>query len=176
MTTVQLTVLRGGGTHKLPSPSPPVILALPIVQNPTLRTQTYTFWSRPAVFHRAGDMIASYWDQLKMIGQLPDEMARQWAGSSPSAALFPSSWDWDFAAQTPSCQVSRDVNITCIPEIGGRHDIHLLGDDSRPGVSDKVLEGARSMSGLIIICSCCSTPAETTYTASSSNNGRTPNS
>ena len=74
--TVRLTVLRNGGTLELPVPVSAEGTIGVIVQNPyTLRTQTYTFWeSIPAGFRKAGDMISSYCEQLKMIVQPKTKM------------------------------------------------------------------------------------------------------
>ena len=153
--TVQLTVLRDGGTLELPVPVSAEGTIGVIVQNPyTLRTQTYTFWeSIPAGFRRAGDMISSYWEQLKMIVQPKTKMYEELGGFIAIGSIFPSSWDWqDFWLKTAFLSIILAVmNILPIPGLDGGHAIFTFWDMvTGRKVSDKVLEGAQYV-GLIII-------------------------
>lgn len=153
--TVQLTVLRNGGTLELPVPVSAEGTIGVIVQNPyTLRTQTYTFWeSIPAGFRRAGDMISSYWEQLKMIVQPKTKMYEELGGFIAIGSIFPSSWDWqDFWLKTAFLSIILAVmNILPIPGLDGGHAIFTFWEMvTGRKVSDKVLEGAQYV-GLIII-------------------------
>ena len=153
--TVQLTVLRDGGTLELPVPISAEGTIGVIVQNPyTLRTQTYTFWeSIPAGFRRAGDMISSYWEQLKMIVQPKTKMYEELGGFIAIGSIFPSSWDWqDFWLKTAFLSIILAVmNILPIPGLDGGHAIFTFWEMvTGRKVSDKVLEGAQYV-GLIII-------------------------
>ena len=126
-----------------------------IVQNPyTLRTQTYTFWeSIPAGFRKAGDMISSYWEQLKMIVQPKTKMYEELGGFIAIGSIFPSSWDWqDFWLKTAFLSIILAVmNILPIPGLDGGHAIFTFWEMvTGRKVSDKVLEGAQYV-GLIII-------------------------
>ena len=153
--TVRLTVLRDGGTLKLPVPVSAEGTIGVIVQNPyTLRTQTYTFWeSIPAGFRKAGDMISSYWEQLKMIVQPKTKMYEELGGFIAIGSIFPSSWDWqDFWLKTAFLSIILAVmNILPIPGLDGGHAIFTFWEMvTGRKVSDKVLEGAQYV-GLIII-------------------------
>ena len=153
--TVQLTVLRDGGTLELPVPVSAEGTIGVIVQTPyTLRTQTYTFWeSIPAGFRRAGDMISSYWEQLKMIVQPKTKMYEELGGFIAIGSIFPSSWDWqDFWLKTAFLSIILAVmNILPIPGLDGGHAIFTFWEMvTGRKVSDKVLEGAQYV-GLIII-------------------------
>ena len=153
--TVQLTVLRDGGTLELPVPVSAEGTIGVIVQNPyTLRTQTYTFWeSIPAGFRKAGDMISSYWEQLKMIVQPKTKMYEELGGFIAIGSIFPSSWDWqDFWLKTAFLSIILAVmNILPIPGLDGGHAIFTFWEMvTGRKVSDKVLEGAQYV-GLIII-------------------------
>ena len=153
--TVRLTVLRDGGTLELPVPVSAEGTIGVIVQNPyTLRTQTYTFWeSIPAGFRRAGDMISSYWEQLKMIVQPKTKMYEELGGFIAIGSIFPSSWDWqDFWLKTAFLSIILAVmNILPIPGLDGGHAIFTFWEMvTGRKVSDKVLEGAQYV-GLIII-------------------------
>ena len=153
--TVLLTVLRDGGTLELPVPVSAEGTIGVIVQNPyTLRTQTYTFWeSIPAGFRKAGDMISSYWEQLKMIVQPKTKMYEELGGFIAIGSIFPSSWDWqDFWLKTAFLSIILAVmNILPIPGLDGGHAIFTFWEMvTGRKVSDKVLEGAQYV-GLIII-------------------------
>ena len=153
--TVQLTVLRDGGTLELPVPVSAEGTIGVIVQNPyTLRTQTYTFWeSIPAGFRRAGDMISSYWEQLKMIVQPKTKMYEELGGFIAIGSIFPGDWNWeDFWMKTAFLSIILAVmNILPIPGLDGGHAIFTFWEMiTGRKVSDKILEGAQYV-GLFII-------------------------
>ena len=153
--TVQLTVVRDGGTLELPVPVSAEGTIGVIVQNPyTLRTQTYTFWeSIPAGFRRAGDMISSYWEQLKLIVQPKTKMYEELGGFIAIGSIFPGDWNWeDFWLKTAFLSIILAVmNILPIPGLDGGHAIFTFWEMvTGRKVSDKVLEGAQYV-GLVII-------------------------
>ena len=154
--SVRLSVVREGGM--------PVEFKLPVSEEGKLgvfaynpykfRTQEYTFWeSIPAGFRRAGDMISSYWDQLKMIVQPKTKMYEELGGFLAIGSIFPSTWDWqDFWLKTAFLSIILAVmNILPIPGLDGGHAIFTFWEMvTGRKVSDKVLEGAQYV-GLIII-------------------------
>lgn len=154
--SVRLSVVREGGM--------PVEFKLPVSEEGKLgvfaynpykfRTQEYTFWeSIPAGFRRAGDMISSYWDQLKMIVQPKTKMYEELGGFIAIGSIFPSTWDWqDFWLKTAFLSIILAVmNILPIPGLDGGHAIFTFWEMvTGRKVSDKVLEGAQYV-GLIII-------------------------
>ena len=154
--SVQLSVVREGDMpveFKLPVSEEGKLGVVPY--NPyTLRTQEYTFWeSIPAGFRRAGDMISSYWDQLKMIVQPKTKMYEELGGFIAIGSIFPSTWDWqDFWLKTAFLSIILAVmNILPIPGLDGGHAIFTFWEMvTGRKVSDKVLEGAQYV-GLIII-------------------------
>mgnify|MGYP001629792267 CR=1 FL=1 len=154
--SVQLTVLREGDMlfeYKVPV-SAEGTLGVIVAQPYTPRVQKYTFWeSIPAGFHRAGDMISSYWDQLKMIVQPKTKMYEELGGFIAIGSIFPSTWDWqDFWLKTAFLSIILAVmNILPIPGLDGGHAIFTFWEMvTGRKVSDKVLEGAQYV-GLIII-------------------------
>lgn len=154
--SVRLSVVREGGM--------PVEFKLPVSEEGKLgvfaynpykfRTQEYTFWeSIPAGFRRAGDMISSYWDQLKMIVQPKTKMYEELGGFLAIGSIFSSTWDWqDFWLKTAFLSIILAVmNILPIPGLDGGHAIFTFWEMvTGRKVSDKVLEGAQYV-GLIII-------------------------
>ena len=154
--SVRLSVVREGDM--------PVEFKLPVSEEGTLgvfaynpykfRTQEYTFWeSIPAGFRRAGDMISSYWEQLKMIVQPKTKMYEELGGFIAIGSIFPSTWDWqDFWLKTAFLSIILAVmNILPIPGLDGGHAIFTFWEMvTGRKVSDKVLEGAQYV-GLIII-------------------------
>ena len=62
----------------------------------TLRTQEYTFWeSIPAGFRKAGRMLSSYWEQLKLIVQPKTKLYEELGGFIAIGSIFPGSWNWE---------------------------------------------------------------------------------
>ncbi|WP_295936643.1 RIP metalloprotease RseP [uncultured Alistipes sp.] len=154
--TVTLTILRDGdmvleevvpvsGEGKLG-----VIARYPF----KLRTQKYTFWeSIPAGIRKAGSVISSYWEQLKMIVQPKTKMYEELGGFISIGSIFPGVWDWqDFWMKTAFLSIILAVmNILPIPGLDGGHAIFTFWEMiTGRKVSDKVLEAAQYV-GLMII-------------------------
>lgn len=120
----------------------------------TLRTQHYTFWqSIPAGIRKAGQVISSYWDQLKMIVQPKTKMYEELGGFISIGSIFPGSWNWEgFWLTTAFLSIILAVmNILPIPGLDGGHAIFTFWEMiTGRRVSDKVLEGAQYV-GLVII-------------------------
>ena len=126
-----------------------------IARNPyTLRTQEYTFWqSIPAGIEKAGKVISSYWEQLKMIVQPKTKMYEELGGFIAIGSIFPGDWNWeDFWLKTAFLSIILAVmNILPIPGLDGGHAIFTFWEMvTGRKVSDKVLEGAQYV-GLVII-------------------------
>ena len=124
-------------------------------RNPfALSTHRYTFLEAvPAGFRKAGDVIASYWDQLKMIVQPKTKMYEELGGFLAIGSIFPSEWDWqDFWYKTAFLSIILAVmNILPIPGLDGGHAIFTFWEIvTGRKVSDKVLEAAQYV-GLAII-------------------------
>ena len=119
-----------------------------IARNPyTLRTQEYTFWqSIPAGIEKAGKVISSYWEQLKMIVQPKTKMYEELGGFIAIGSIFPGDWNWeDFWLKTAFLSIILAVmNILPIPGLDGGHAIFTFWEMvTGRKVSDKVLEGAQ---------------------------------
>ena len=152
--SVLLKVMRGGDLLELSVPLLDGRIGV-VTQYPfKLRTQKYTFWeSIPAGIHKTGDVISSYWDQLKMIVQPKTKMYEELGGFIAIGSIFPSTWDWqDFWMKTAFLSIILAVmNILPIPGLDGGHAIFTFWEMiTRRKVSEKVLEGAQYV-GLIII-------------------------
>ena len=124
-------------------------------RNPfALSTHRYTFLEAVhAGFRKAGDVIASYWDQLKMIVQPKTKMYEELGGFLAIGSIFPSEWDWqDFWYKTAFLSIILAVmNILPIPGLDGGHAIFTFWEIvTGRKVSDKVLEAAQYV-GLAII-------------------------
>ena len=154
--SVHLEVLRGDNTLQiaLPVSDEGVIGVISSNQIYTPRTQKYTFWeSIPAGIHRTGEMLSSYWEQLKLIVQPKTKMYEELGGFIAIGSIFPSEWNWqDFWIKTAFLSIILAVmNIIPIPGLDGGHAIFTFWEMvTRRKVSDKVLEAAQYV-GLIII-------------------------
>ncbi len=154
--TVRLSVVR--------QPGAVLDLALPVsaegtlgvlaAQPYTLRTQHYTLLqSIPAGFRKAGEVIASYWQQLKMIVQPKTKMYEELGGFISIGSIFPGEWNWqDFWLKTAFLSIILAVmNILPIPGLDGGHALFTFWEMlTGRKVSDKVLEAAQ-YAGLIFI-------------------------
>ena len=154
--TVRLSVVR--------EPGEVLDLALPVsdegtlgvlaAQPYTLRTQHYTLMqSIPAGFRKAGAVIASYWQQLKMIVQPKTKMYEELGGFISIGSIFPGEWNWqDFWLKTAFLSIILAVmNILPIPGLDGGHALFTFWEMiTGRKVSDKVLEAAQ-YAGLIFI-------------------------
>ena len=152
--TVTLAVLRGGERLDIDVPVSAEGLLGVIRATYTLRTREYTFWQAiPAGIRKTGEVIASYWEQLKMIVQPKTKMYEELGGFIAIGSIFPSTWDWqDFWMKTAFLSIILAVmNILPIPGLDGGHAIFTFWEMiSGRKVSDKVLEAAQYV-GLIII-------------------------
>ena len=152
--TVTLAVLRNGERLSFDLPVSEEGALGVIRATYPLRTREYTFWQAiPAGFHKAGAVIASYWEQLKMIVQPKTKMYEELGGFLSIGSIFPSTWDWqDFWLKTAFLSIILAVmNIIPIPGLDGGHAIFTFWEMiTRRKVSDKVLEAAQYV-GLVII-------------------------
>ncbi|MEG1864327.1 MAG: RIP metalloprotease RseP [Alistipes sp.] len=119
-----------------------------------LQTRSYTFWqSIPAGIHKTGAVIASYWEQLKLIVQPKTKMYEELGGFLAIGSIFPGSWDWqDFWLKTAFLSIILAVmNILPIPGLDGGHAVFTFWEMiTGRKVSDKVLEAAQYV-GLVLI-------------------------
>ena len=152
--TVTLAVLRGGERLSFDLPVSEEGALGVIRATYPLRTREYTLWQAiPAGIHKAGEVIASYWEQLKMIVQPKTKMYEELGGFLSIGSIFPSTWDWqDFWLKTAFLSIILAVmNIIPIPGLDGGHAIFTFWEMiTRRKVSDKVLEAAQYV-GLVII-------------------------
>ena len=152
--TVTLAVLRGGERLSFDLPVSEEGALGVIRATYPLRTREYTLWQAiPAGIHKAGEVIASYWEQLKMIVQPKTKMYEELGGFIAIGSIFPSTWDWqDFWMKTAFLSIILAVmNIIPIPGLDGGHAIFTFWEMiARRKVSDKVLEAAQYV-GLVII-------------------------
>ena len=155
--TVTVTVLRGGERIAglgIPISAEGTLGVFANAQPFELRTQHYSFWEAiPAGIHKTGKVIASYWEQLKLIVQPKTKMYEELGGFIAIGSIFPGSWDWqDFWMKTAFLSIILAVmNILPIPGLDGGHAIFTFWEMiSGRKVSDRVLERAQYV-GLIII-------------------------
>lgn len=109
----------------------------------TLRTQHYTFWqSIPAGFRKTGRVVASYWDQLKLIVRPKTKMYEELGGFIAIGSIFSGSWNWeDFWLKTAFLSIILAVmNILPIPGLDGGHALFTFWEMiTGRKVSDRVL-------------------------------------
>ena len=155
--SVHLEVLRGDNTLQiaLPVSDEGVIGVISSNQIYTPRTQKYTFWeSIPAGIHRTGEMLSSYWEQLKLIVQPKTKMYEELGGFIAIGSIFPSEWNWqDFWIKTAFLSIILAVmNIIPIPGLDGGHAIFTFWEMiTRRKVSEKVLEMAQYVGMFILL-------------------------
>ena len=120
----------------------------------TLRTQEYTFWeSIPAGFRKAGRMLSSYWEQLKLIVQPKTKLYEELGGFIAIGSIFPGSWNWEgFWLTTAFLSIMlAATNTPPTPGLDGGHAIFTFWEMlTGRKVSERVLETAQYV-GLIII-------------------------
>ena len=111
----------------------------PIVE----RTREYTFWeSIPAGISYAGEQIASYWNQLKMIVNPETKMYNQVGGFLSIGSVFPDEWNWrSFWNITALISIMLAVmNLLPIPGLDGGHALYTLWESiTRRQPSDKFM-------------------------------------
>ena len=144
--TVTLSVLRSGAISELRVPVNAegkigVVLKGDIFQP---RTKTFTFLqSIPAGAKMAGETIADYWQQLKLIFQPKTKMYEELGGFIAIGNIFPSEWNWlRFWTMTAFLSVMLAVlNILPIPGLDGGHALFTLWEMlTGRKASDKFLE------------------------------------
>lgn len=155
--TASVTVLRGGERLRLGVPvSDDGRLGVHALVKPyTLRTRNYTFWeSIPAGIRKTGNVLSSYWDQLKMMAQPKTKLYEEVGGFIAIGSIFPSEWNWeDFWMKTAFLSIILAVmNLLPIPGLDGGHALFTFWEMvTRRKVSDRVLEGAQYIGLLIIL-------------------------
>ena len=124
-----------------------------------LRTQKYTFWQAiPAGISKAGKVMSSYWEQLKMIVQPKTKMYKELGGFIAIGSIFPGDWNWeDFWMKTAFLSIILAVmNILPIPGLDGGHAIFTfwemitgrkVSDNAEPNVPDLPEEWASIADG-----------------------------
>lgn len=144
--TVTLSVLRAGAISELRVPVNAegkigVVLKGDMFQP---RTKTFTFWQAiPAGAKMAGETIADYWQQLKLIFQPKTKMYEELGGFIAIGNIFPSEWNWlRFWTMTAFLSVMLAVlNILPIPGLDGGHALFTLWEMlTGRKASDKFLE------------------------------------
>ena len=144
--TVTLSVLRAGAISELRVPVNAegkigVVLKGDMFQP---RTKTFTFLqSIPAGAKMAGETIADYWQQLKLIFQPKTKMYEELGGFIAIGNIFPSEWNWlSFWTMTAFLSVMLAVlNILPIPGLDGGHALFTLWEMlTGRKASDKFLE------------------------------------
>ncbi len=119
-----------------------------------IRTQEYTLWQAiPAGINRCGRVIASYWEQLKLIVQPKTKMYEELGGFIAIGSIFPSEWNWlDFWSKCAFLSIILAVmNILPIPGLDGGHALFTLWEMlTGRKLSDRFLEIAQYI-GLFIL-------------------------
>lgn len=131
---VDVVLLRGKDTMRVPVKVPNTGL-LGISPNQDLskffaiNTRTYGFFEAiPAGAVRTGEMIVSYWKQLKLLFS-PEVKAYQSIGGFMSiGSIFPGQWDWTaFWSLTAFLSIMLAIlNILPIPALDGGHVLFLI--------------------------------------------------
>lgn len=153
---VAVEVLRGADTVALTLPvSDDGRLGVMALNPYTPRTRYYTFWQAiPAGFRKAGQVLSSYWEQLKLIVQPKTELYKEVGGFLTIGSIFPGSWNWhDFWLKTAFLSIILAVmNIIPIPGLDGGHALFTLWEMiTGRKVSDKVLEAAQYVGLLLLL-------------------------
>ena len=144
--TVTLRVLRAGAERELQVPVDEngkigVMLKADMFQP---RTREFTLLQAiPAGVSLAGETIADYWEQLKLIFQPKTKMYEELGGFISIGKIFPSEWNWlQFWTMTAFLSIILAVmNILPIPGLDGGHALFTLWEIiTGRKASDKFLE------------------------------------
>ena len=144
--TVTLRVLRAGAEQELQVPVDAdgkigVMLKADMFQP---RTREFTLLQAiPAGVSLAGETIADYWEQLKLIFQPKTKMYEELGGFISIGKIFPSEWNWlQFWTMTAFLSIILAVmNILPIPGLDGGHALFTLWEIiTGRKASDKFLE------------------------------------
>ncbi len=154
--TIDLSVLRADSifTASLPVDENGAIGVT--VENPfTLRYTDYTLLEAiPAGFTKAGNMISSYWGQLKLMVKPETELYKEVGGFIAIGNVFSSEWNWlDFWLKTALLSVMLAImNILPIPGLDGGHTLFTLWEIiTRRQPSEKFLEVAQTIGMILLI-------------------------
>ncbi|MBR6720763.1 MAG: RIP metalloprotease RseP [Alistipes sp.] len=143
-TTVDMDVVRGIDTLTLRVPISDDAKIGINVTHVLPRQREYGFWeSFPAGVRRAGDEIASYWQQLKMIVNPDTKLYKEVGGFIAIGNVFPDTWNWyTFWNITALISIMLAVmNLLPIPGLDGGHALFTLWEIiTRRKPSDKFLE------------------------------------
>lgn len=128
--TVTLGVLRDGARVSVEVPVNDegkigVRLANPF----TPRVREFTFWQAiPEGAKLAGETVADYWQQLKLMFSPRTKMYEELGGFIAIGNIFPSEWDWlRFWSMTAFLSIMLAVlNILPIPGLDGGHALFTL--------------------------------------------------
>ena len=144
--TVTLSVLRSGAVSELRVPINSEGMIGVVLKNDMFQPRTKTFTllqSIPAGAKMAGETIADYWQQLKLIFQPKTKMYEELGGFIAIGNIFPSEWNWlRFWTMTAFLSVMLAVlNILPIPGLDGGHALFTLWEMlTGRKASDKFLE------------------------------------
>ncbi len=112
-----------------------------------IRTRRYTFFEAiPAGFRRAGETVANYWEQLKLIAKPETKMYEELGGFIAIGNLFAPEWNWlDFWLKTAFLSIILAVmNILPIPGLDGGHALFTFWEMvTGRKVSERVLVAAQ---------------------------------
>lgn len=109
--------------------------------------------SLPAGWHMAGNKIADYWQQLKMIVNPKTKLVKEVGGFIAIGNIFPGEWNWQsFWLLTAFISIMLAVmNLLPIPGLDGGHALFTLWEIvTRRKPSDKFLEIMQYI-GLVLI-------------------------
>ncbi|MDE6778406.1 MAG: site-2 protease family protein, partial [Alistipes sp.] len=130
--TATITVMRGDAVTELSVPvsaEGKIGVMIPGAYRYPMRTTHYSLLeSIPAGIRRTGEMISSYWRQLKLIFQPKSRMYKELGGFIAIGSIFPSEWNWQvFWLQTAFLSIILAVmNILPIPGLDGGHALFTL--------------------------------------------------
>ncbi len=121
----------------------------------SLSTKEYTLLEAiPAGFTKAGDMISSYWGQLKLMVKPETKLYKEVGGFIAIANIFGSDWNWmEFWLKTALLSVMLAImNILPIPGLDGGHSLFTIWEivtGRKPG--DKFLEVVQTIGMVLLI-------------------------
>ena len=120
-----------------------------------LRTRDYTFWeSIPAGFHKTGQVVSNYWEQLKLIVKPETKLYEEVGGFIAIGNIFSTEWNWlDFWHKTAFLAIILAVmNLLPIPGLDGGHALFTLWEViTGRKVNDRVLEVAQYIGMMLLM-------------------------
>ncbi len=153
---INLTVSRAGNMVDVVAPVDSLGKLGVMVFNPYApRVHHYTLLEAiPAGISKTGEMVSSYWNQLKLFVQPETKMYEEVGGFIAIGSIFPASWDWHvFWLQTAFLSIMLAVmNILPIPGLDGGHTIFTLWEIvTRRKPSEKFLEVVQYIGMILLI-------------------------